>query len=35
MGPADIATKLNVYTHLGYDDVEKQSEGNGEKLSGE
>ena len=24
MGHADIATTLNVYTHLGYDDVEKE-----------
>ena len=24
MGHADIATTLNVYTHLKYDDVEKE-----------
>ncbi len=26
MGHADIATTLNVYTHLGYDDVEVEKE---------
>ncbi len=35
MGHADIATTLNVYTHLGYDDVEKEVREMEKKLSGE
>lgn len=35
MGHADIVTTLNVYTHLGYDDVEKEVRGLEKKLSGE
>ena len=35
MGHADIATTLNVYTHLKYDDVEKEMRGLEERLSGE
>nr|WP_289768968.1 tyrosine-type recombinase/integrase [uncultured Acetatifactor sp.] len=35
MGHADIATTLNVYTHLKYDDVEKEVRELEKKLSGE
>ena len=35
MGHADIATTLNVYTQLGYDDVEKEVREMEKKLSGE
>ena len=32
MGHADIATTLNVYTHLRYDDVEKEVRAMEERL---
>ena len=35
MGHADIATTLNVYTHLKYDDVEEEVRELEKKLSGE
>ena len=35
MGHVDIATTLNVYTHLKYDDVEKEVRELEKKLSGE
>ena len=35
MGHADIATTLNVYTHLKYEDVEKEMRELEKKLSGE
>ena len=35
MGHADIATTLNVYTHLKYEDAEKEVNGLEKKLSGE
>lgn len=35
MGHADIATTLNVYTHLKYEDAEKEVMRVEKKLSGE